>query len=718
MSLALMASTAQQLAALRDFRRRQAAAAKEADSFIRSPPFIRSLTPEEEVALKPWLVEVLRPHTPLMLRSKGVYRLEGVYHRIGEDSDDPQQLPAVDMVDSIEVRAPYDARDYLDGRVSADVVFAGHYAILLRFNDTFDIVEGMQRFERTEEQVKRWTAGEPGLIKAPIGFADVSKRLHRPLVEVTSAKVGRDTVQADGQVRIVSQRPETPSELKRRKGPGLGLRSGLCWLMVFFLLSWGQHLGHWGSGLIALLFAGLAIWLFWFKRKHHEPVGVNLVEGPLRLMPHANPIWASQHAAAFSDKLAFTIPNYWSPEVTRATEVRAEIRVSDYSCMSYNGRLFLDQERPYKGPLRWGRHLVLAMVAYLGLLWVMDQPHDTLADVLWTFHHFMGSSPTSFSASEDLLLARPGVGSFIAVEGEGRCQIGERRSLSGNYWLNCDAMSWGGDSLQAEFTSAVRHLDAMYSASLMDAQRPTFDNFPLGRWPQAMLDPELFVVINHADVVEAVRTVCFDGRADQRLSSTLPNAVLMACTSAEALLQRGFHFTLRGGEKKPGVMAVRLGDRNEPAPLMRRADIEDFNFQTAFIGRELLGNNIQGLAKQLYPMQTGGAVLLIDHPEPPRLNSAGTYEAPPELLAMLLAFARGEQPVGFKQEGVVTRQRDTESNTLELTLNIRDPEQPSSSQAIRALWFVLVLLLLLIHVPIAVWKIGRTLSRMLGQREG
>ncbi|AQZ93480.1 IgaA/UmoB family intracellular growth attenuator [Halopseudomonas phragmitis] len=706
MSLPVLVALAERNAEFNSFRHRQAHAAKAADRFIRSSPFIRSITAEEEEALQPYLVEALVPHDPITLRSKGVYRLRGVHSRLGEDSGDPHKPPAVDMINGLEVKVPYDARDYLDDSVvSADVVFAGHYAILLRFNDTFDIVEGHGRFKLTEAQLARWMAGEAGAVEHAIGFDVVGKRLRRTLTHSADAKTEQTISEAVGAVRILAQRPETPAELKRRKGPGLGFLSGLIWLLAFYLFAIGQESGQWASGVVALCLSVLAIWLFWFRRKRHEPVGVNLVEGPLRLLPHANPDWAAEHAVALSDKLAFTVPYYWEHELADRAVTRAEVRVTDFSCVSFNGKLSLDQERPYRGPLRWGRHLVLAIVACLGLLWVQSESQNPFADVLWGFHHLQGSSPVLYASAEDIIAAKPHIGSLIAVEGDGRCQIGAPSSVHGSYRLNCDAVRWGGTAQPIEFSRRIEHLGEMYDATLIKAHRLQLEDLPRSVPLEAFLSSDLFVVVNHAQAVDAIRNLCFDGQPGQKLSPSLPNSALMACVLTDEFLRKGFH-------------PVRPAEEGETprSPLISRADIDGFNLQVRFLGQQVIADNIRALFEQLAPLQAGGVLLVVEMPKSKSRTYVERYTDQKKLMDRLLAYANGEQSDNFNLEGVVTSRGQTADGAIKLTLGIREPGESDVSRIIRACWALLVLLLLLLHVPAALWKITRTLVRSLVRR--
>ena len=642
---------------------------------------LRRLSSNEHDALAPFLVQPNKPGKPVHLTSDEVFPLQGEYRRHGIQSNGQQTWHH--MIGGVEVILPFDADLFLDQENQAEVVFADKLAVVVRLND-FELLDAAAREGRRDTARDQWQEGARGNMEEVFLNDD----------DTTEEDAQDEAEAARRRVEIHGQREETPGETEARLGRGLGLLPGLLWSLAFLALGIAVFrdtllwLAIWG--VLALALGGWASWLFW-RRRQPGPAGkVNRVSGVVNLLPisidEANSTVSV--AATLGGKLAFQLPDHWRPhaQLEDGQRLELDLRVDDYSVVTYDRRLSLDEEYQRCPPVYWGRHLSMALVAVVALLVGLGARPDPAGDLAQTVYWLGSTSPVHADNPDTLAEQAPKAGRRVVLDGRGRCQV----TPLGNDWsradIRCDRLRWGGEPLQRpdlELDPAAMALtdkDALQTIS-----DPRLRLMALLRGGGTG-DREPLLLTNTKDLVARVDQVC---QADQPPSD---------CDSVQGVILRTLKFPELGEFDDWDGLRQQLQEwegENSPKALALAGQFDSIRRQLRSLADQQARNQVARLAEAIAEQQRGGVLVEATAGMAPGPLDGKRVDALQRWQALQGLF--GEQGMrSFHVEGVVTHQGSDQQGTPALIVDPQRGENPWPA-LLRSIWILVAAALLLVH---------------------
>lgn len=405
---------------------------------------VRSLDPEEQADIQPFLVVPQSRHKKVELVSPSVYPLEGAYIRHGLQTSQGGKTEH-DTLGGVDVVFPYDARDYLEEHNRAEVVLTRKFAIVVRLNGEFDLRGGRERAHEQQRQDHQWANGKVGdLAGGLVAMEEIGHENDNPDLEDPEIK---DITR----VRLLGQRDETPAEAGTRGSASWGwaFLLGLVAGILLLIAGHNDHPAYWyiPAGLLLLV----SLWLVWRPLRIPAPQKINRVQGKLALVSLPNPSNAAvvSQQLFLGDKFALQIPPHWAEHASIPPDrnITLEMRVSDYSVVSFGRKLSIDAEEQKFPTIRWGQHLAMLIIGVLitlGAWWSSDSIRTDLA------HAKSLLSPEGTQDYQDpqvLLGNLPRPGTMVHIKGSARCQIAEPAGDTPPN-IDCRHLRWGGLPLQ------------------------------------------------------------------------------------------------------------------------------------------------------------------------------------------------------------------------------------------------------------------------------
>ena len=481
-----------------------------------TPP-ARALTTEESAALAPFLFEPLKPDRAMPLQREGVFMLHGEYVRHGLHTSQGGETMH-DTIGGVEVILPYDARDFLEPLNRAEVVFTEKFAVVVRLNDTFDLMGGRVRAQRRQQQDQQWKTGQVGEV------TDVE-----PLDGDAAAQAAEHTVREVLRVEMLGQRDETPAEAAARAGLGRAWLAALAWGVAF--AGFGIASAADASDRLfwlapAAVLAALALWWTWGPVRPGAPVKVNRVRGHVAAIAMPKPGGGVGPVRWFvGDKFPVVLPAHWQSRWTVPPErpVDVEMRVDDHTAVRFGRTLSLDDELTRFAPVRWGRHALLALTGTLALAGVLLFTDGLSNDLVLTQAWLRGTPALTADTPAAFAAGAPAVGTAVRLSGRAICQwgAGDRFDRPG---VDCAALRWDtparaatpvvvddltralhdGSFLQARRNVGLDLLVQMQQMQQMQSMGNLAD--PLARYQAMANGPK--VITGVADLIRTVNTAC------------------------------------------------------------------------------------------------------------------------------------------------------------------------------------------------------------------
>ncbi len=649
---------------------------------------IRRLSETERQALPP-VYDPAKPKRPLALESDEVFLLEGAYSRHGLESNGTSTWH--DIIDGVEVFLPYDADLFLAEHNRAEVVFAGKMAVVVGLNQEFDLLSAVERDQRRNTADQQWQDGARGALQDVFvdnneddgGDSDRDKEKD----EEEAARKRR--------VDIYAQRDETVAEIEARRGRGVGLLPGLLLTLAFI----GLGIATARTGVLAVsLWSGAAVlltvwalWLFWRRWRPGPPQKVNTVTGTLNLTPllfdEANS--RVTVAASLGDKLVFSLPEHWRPHVSYEDGQRLEmdLRVDDYSVVSYNRQLSLDEEIRRFPLAYWGRHFTMALVAGVALVAALMLSRGPWADLMLTWNAVSGASYVEVREASDLLAAPPGPGTMVDLSGSGRCQV---RASMGDWQyprVHCDWIRWGGDTSALPRVEVDELTDALFADEVVKTRRDPYVEMMVklyGRDPgQAPL-----VVSNSRELIELVDSAC--GSRQQQACAYLRDTLVEHLRVA--LPERPTDWeTLR--EEVVGY------DGEKPLQaVIGRSQLSLVKRRLRAVGQERAEQAVPDLGREIHENEKGG--VLVHMIGDPGLTPASMTDI--QLWRRFVELTTPGSAAPFSAKGMVVHRGEDDSGAPILVVDVtRQLDWPWRSLLL-SFWILLCAVLLPVHIWLAV----------------
>ncbi|MBF1801754.1 IgaA/UmoB family intracellular growth attenuator [Alloalcanivorax profundimaris] len=658
---------------------RRRGSAKELSNLREQAQPLRRLSANERETLTPFLVQPHKPGKPVHLSGDDVFPLRGEYQRHGIETNGQQTWHH--MIGGVEVILPFDADLFLDHDNQAEVVFADKLAVVVRLNG-FELLEGAAREARRDTARDQWREGARGHLEEV--FVDDGD---------TPAEAEDEAEAARRRVEIHDQRPETPAETEARLGRGLGLLPGLLWSLAFLALGIATFretltwMGIWAA--LALALGSWGLWLFWRRRRPGPADKVNRVSGVVNLVPLSidEASGTVSVAATLGGKLTFQLPDHWRPHapVEDGQRLELDLRVDDYSVVTYDRKLSLDEEYRRCPPVYWGRHLSLALVAVVALLVGLGARPDPAGDLAQTAYWLGSAGTLRADTPETLANDLPESGRRVVLDGQGRCQVMPVGSDWSRADIRCDRLRWGGDDLERpdleldETTLALTADDALETKS-----DPRLRMLALLRGGGTG-DREPLLLTNASELVARVDRACPEDDPPR------------ACATLRTVILGALNFPELGQLKDWDDLRRQLEEWDQeasPQAVTLRGHLASIRRQLRSVAEQRTRDQVARLAEAIAGQQRGGVLVEI---------TAGTAAGPIPVGADALQRWRalqdlfgenGEQP--FHVEGVVTHSGADEHGTPGLIVDPRRGERPWQA-LLRSIWILLAAALLLVH---------------------
>ena len=675
------------------YRSRRGSAKRVLSSVRQSAAPLRRLSPAERQALEPFLHDPLKPDIAVPLDSDEVFALEGEYQRHGLEGSGHSTWH--DTLGGVEVILPFDAGAFLDPVSNrAEVVFTDRFAVVLRLNDSFELLEGRDRDARRETQHSQWTSGGRGALKE---------------VFVDDSTPGDETdagAETHARVDILGQRDETPAEIEQRMGRGLGLLPGLFWLLAFLALAIasmeGLQVGRYVWLAVAGVLAVAGLWFFWRTWRPGPAQKVNRVSGELNILALQNE--GSEQPAVtqlmLGDKLAFTLPPHWLPhlDLRAGQRLETELRVEDCSAVRLGHRMALDDEIRRFPLAYWGKHLAMVIVAGAALLWVLAVSPGVRGDIAVAANWLGGKSAQTFSDVAALQAAVPRAGAMVTLTGDARCEVRQAPTQWADPGIRCDLLRWGGAPMaldNAEMDDVTARLAAgnfihtrrdPYLELMMQLRAAGRDSRQRSVTPVVITRPD--------EIVSLVDAAC-DGDTAPRERS--------ACSRLRDIVFGGLHLNVDTPPESWEALQTLFSehaaqDEAVPEAVSAEHHINDIKRQAQTLANERASAQMDDLAKQISAAQRGGVVIAVHSPGDATLPWDNRQPGAARLrLQRLLTLAKDDGAQAFRVSGLVlSRSQDGTGAEVLWVDASRSLAQPWPA-TVRAVWILLAALLVLVH---------------------
>ncbi|MCG8393595.1 MAG: intracellular growth attenuator family protein [Pseudomonadales bacterium] len=681
------------------YQGRKTLSRKDLTAFRREATPLRKLDSVEQRLLDTVMAEA-DSKTTGKLSSNEVYSLTGPYRRHGLETNGNTVWH--DTIGGVEVLLPYDAQYFLREHNEALVVLADKQAIVIALNDEFHLAGGEERDQRREQKQAQWESGASGALSQV--FQDDESRDDAPNDSLT----------------IRAQRDETDAEIEARRGRGIALLPACLWTLAFFSLwiAMGREtplfLSLWL--LVALASASLALYNFFRRRQASAPEKVNEVAGQIRLVPvavdeHNN----VQVSVTLSESIGFQLPEHWRPFIQYEDGQNQDmaVRVDDYSVVRYGTRMSLDEEIRRFPPVYWGRHLTLAIVGAIAILFPLASVTQLSRDVLLTTG-WLTDSPQHFQTPQALQDAPPSPGTLVTIEGQGHCDINASSASSSNIittgqspFIDCQRIHWGGRLLQSGQQETPANIQRLQDESLFETREDSYLTLvaTMNGWDP--YENGMPVMLNHLPaLISALDDVC-NGENPGRETRN-------RCHRIHRLMLDKMIFTMDPTPEswamlKEGVLQRQDSEKPVHALTSDRTALLLKGYVQRLV-TSLEADRSAMAARDMAAHQQGEVVIDIVQGTPPNAwQGQDNHQTPlKERLARMLAHPEGQ---AFTLEGMVTAYRTDETGTPELAIDLTRNSQTVVLPLLNILWLLAAAGLLVGHGILAIIRYQQSRQR-------
>ncbi|SEP18375.1 IgaA/UmoB family intracellular growth attenuator [Aquisalimonas asiatica] len=667
---------------------------------------IRQLEGWEQEILAPWLKDPARPQRELSLQDHNVYRLEGDFSLHGVRAHGQETFHY--HIAGVEVILPLDAADHVGILNSAEVVYAGRYAVVITLNGTFDLRGAQERDQRRQAKQTQWESGSSGRLK-PIYDDDNQEG-------------------PGGRVDILGQRSETAAETEAREGRGYGVIAAVAWIGAFIALATSAsvetELVRHGALAVAGLLAAVGLWIFWRPYRAGAPDRVNRVRGPLYTLPED---LAHQHSnypvgMALGDNLSFTVPRHWfeSLPYRDGERVEAEVRVQDQSAVRLGTHYSVESEHRRLPPVYWGKHLAVSLPALgalvLTLLAVSDIDINLQDDLHLTQAWLSNQTPSQYANGQALLDAPPGIGGLVQLSGKAHCQVTERPNRPRNrFHLDCHHLRLDPDLPELNTAPLPRQAIEFTETEQLEHRSLTYREqlFVGGRSGTGLR--EIRVATNPLEVVRTIDQFCMDVESNDSDIGRRCNTVKTSILETVRLNTDAAHDSW---DEISALAEEALTDDEASVPgFLIRRDINRLHREISNLGERAIAQHRRELAERVYNAQSGGVTVEVrnaDHddliPDPGSLQDEYTYWH----ALRKLATSDGAQP--FSISGMLIDANAGEDGTPHYIIDGSRTLDNAWPAMMRSLLLVTATTLLAVHLPLLIIRYLGARRRTAGLR--
>lgn len=579
---------------------------------LRQAPVLRTLTPDEALALEPLRVAGGLSWAP------EVRALRGRFSRHGIEVNGAQTLH--DTLGNVEVLLPYDALAFLhDDDNDAEVVLSAKQAIVVRLNG-FTVVDGRAR---TLQQASAHGDDDlPPPLPGQNDPADADATLSRPVQHI-----------AETPVEIRERRVETPEEAALRQPTSRVWKMAGLWVLAFVLMLVVANADLGGARvpllLAALAMAGAAVWWQWRRpapAAPTKPLAVNRVHGPLRLVELPNPTNAALRTYHYflGDALQVQMPAHWqhSGRLPLGQPVEMEILATSGEVLAMGSAWSqVDEARRFPA-VRWGQHVVLLTVGLVALLAALLNNHGVIDDMALAWQGVRGGETRSDATAASLAQRPPRGGDRVRLRGEGQCELAltPLQDIDAAIVLpDCSRVRWGGTPVRLPGLQMPAALLSLYRGDYVSVREDNMSAMlRLLMLQQAGADPYAQaalsarhsggkIVSGMGNLVEVVEQACAAGLEDCDALKRGIVEELAATADVDGRELALDSWPLLARELRRAVEEGNDGMLMPSSQLSALQDITRGHAGTA-IARQL-----QTLAPQLLSLQQGGVVLATPH---------------------------------------------------------------------------------------------------------
>ena len=628
------------------------------------------------------------------LTGNAVFALSGPYLRHGLTTNGNTVWH--DTIGGVEVLLPYDAEYFLREHNDALVVLAEKKAIVVALNDDFTLAGGEERNQRREQKQQQWESGDHGEL-ARVVEEDEQTREDDPA----------------GTLRIREQRDETDAEIASRRGRGLAMLPAFLWILAFVCLgiAIGVDSSLIGSISLAtgLLFVVIALFRFFRKPSPDKPQKVNQVSGQICLTPVAvdeqNNV---QISVTLNESIGFVLPEHWRPfiEYEDGQNQEMAVRVDDYSVVSYGNRMSLDEEVRRFPPVYWGRHLTLALVGAIALLFPLASFTELSRDLLFTGQLLSGAQETTPQTPDAVLQQPPAIGAPVSIEGRGQCALntdGYRPTF------DCRRIHWGSNVPQSQHLEEPEIIRQLRDRTLLQTRTDGYLSLMATMQGWDTYRNGKPVMLRHLpELIDTLDSACSQSGTSSSAESQ--------CERIHRHMLSRLIFTL---DHQPetwtslrNAVQTQAGSDDPVTAITSEAHVKALRQRLNQLANELDMERGVNIARDITNSQQGGVqIRLVQGPVPSTLmpdDTTSPYQASIDAMTAMIDNAAG-QP--FKLRGMVTDYQVVDGGTAVLSLDLTRHRDNPGNAVLNVLWLLLAAGLLAGHGLMTVIRFKQSRQR-------
>lgn len=411
---------------------------------------VRQLTPQEKAIL-----DSVIQGRKLHLLSDDVYQLSGEYIIHGIDGSAGEGSHH-DLIGGVEVIFPFDLKSYVQSFNEAFVVRAEKQAIVIMLNGE-DIFVAEQREAARAQQQSEWESGQIGSItpfkEERVDYQTSDEDDHS--AQTFSTRNESTSVTSDLDVKILSQRDETPEEIQARVGRGINFLSATLWIIATILLLVALLSDKSSTAHVNIIIAVVAIligFFLFFKRRNYsdiEPLKVNRARGKLTLLMWDSIPGSQTMVPTFflGSKIPLSSFDHIVTQLHSKLDetVELEARVSDNFVVSLGNEWSMTEEVKRYKYWYWGRYLLAALVGIFALGSYGLNNDKSYSDLSVAFGYYLNPAQ-NYTDEQSVLSSPPKLFSQVHLQGHARCEYRdgglEELGLPVN---DCATVRWNGE---------------------------------------------------------------------------------------------------------------------------------------------------------------------------------------------------------------------------------------------------------------------------------
>ncbi|MED5389747.1 MAG: IgaA/UmoB family intracellular growth attenuator [Pseudomonadota bacterium] len=673
------------------YQGRKKSSLKSLTAFRRDAVAARKLDPTEQ-RLVDTLLEQTDRKTVGRLTGDDVYPLSGNYLRHGLETNGNTVWH--DTIGGVEVLLPYDAEYFLREHNDALVVLADKQAIVIALNEDFDLAGAVDREQRREQKQNQWDSGEYGELSSVFRDPDEPEDREGP------------------SLTIREQRDETPAEVEARRGRGIALMPAFLWTLTFAFLGIAMAVEtplFTGICLLtSLACALLALFLFFRRRSLGDPLKVNQVSGQVRLTPVAVDEFDNVRiSVTLNESIGFELPHHWRPFITYEDGQHQEmaIRVDDYSVVSYGNRMSLDEEVRRFPPVYWGRHLTLAIIAGIALLYPLSSVTQLSRDILFAGQWLRGADTVTLTTPQQIRTQPPSPGMAVQIDGNGHCAI-EQGGYSPRF--NCRHIYWGADAPQSSHTQASEVSLRLQDNTLLKTEKDSYLTLlAITKGWNTYQNGTPVIFTNLPGIIDTVDAACDAGDGSRDVERQ--------CRHIHRFFLERLAFTL---DTRPETWSALRADvqarQHSDAPVHAITGENLVNKLAAYL-RQLVNalnaDRSQDIARDIANSQQGGVMIRLSQGRvPDSLQQANRYDGS-TMLNALLAMIDDPEGKPFSLQGMVTAYEKNNDTTPELSLDLTRTASNAKDSLIMVVWLLIATTMLIGHGVMTVIRFRQRTNR-------